>query len=94
MILSRSLHGLAPLIGHHLVALMKPGFHLSYYPNFRSPLCVKDLPLLKETPQGLGILRRYIHSRSIDRVKPCLPQRLILTVEADIRDIGNRLDSP
>ncbi|MGH7909389.1 MAG: hypothetical protein ACRENW_06015, partial [Thermodesulfobacteriota bacterium] len=38
MIPSRSLHRLAPLVRHHAVTSVKPGYHLSYCPNFRSPL--------------------------------------------------------
>ena len=39
MIPSRSFHCLAPLIHHHLVAFVKPGYHLAHCPNLRSPLC-------------------------------------------------------
>ncbi len=35
---SRSFYRLAPLVRHQLVTLVKPGYHLSYCPNFRSPL--------------------------------------------------------
>ena len=35
---SCSLHRLAPLVRHHLVASVKPGYHLPHCPNFRSPL--------------------------------------------------------
>ena len=35
---SRSLHRLAPLVHHHLVAFVKPGYHLSHCPNLWSPL--------------------------------------------------------
>ncbi len=40
---SRSFHCLAPLVDHLAVALVKPGYHLSYCPNFRSPLCLNAL---------------------------------------------------
>lgn len=35
---SRSFRCLAPLFGHLAVALVKPGYHLSHCPIFRSPL--------------------------------------------------------
>ena len=35
---SRSLHRLAPLVHHHLVAFVKPGLQVSRCPIFRSPL--------------------------------------------------------
>lgn len=38
VIASRSLHRLAPLVGHHPVASVKPGYHLPHCPNFRGPL--------------------------------------------------------
>ncbi|MEQ1656343.1 MAG: hypothetical protein ABL960_11640, partial [Nitrospira sp.] len=41
------LHRLAPLVRHHLVALVKPGYHLAHCPNFRSPLSGNDLVALK-----------------------------------------------
>ena len=37
MIASRYFRRLAPLIRHYPVALVKPGYHLAYCPNFRSP---------------------------------------------------------
>lgn len=36
---SCSLHCLAPLVRHLLVASVKPGYHLAHCPNFRGPLC-------------------------------------------------------
>ncbi len=38
VISSRTLHCLTPLVSHPLVAGVKPGYHLPYCPNFRSPL--------------------------------------------------------
>ncbi len=38
MIPSRAFHRLAPLVRHLSVALVKPGYHLSHCPNFRSLL--------------------------------------------------------
>jgi hypothetical protein len=35
---SRSFHRLATLVRHPSMALVKPGYHLPYCPNFRSPL--------------------------------------------------------
>lgn len=35
---SRSFHRLAPLVDHLLMALVKPGSHLPYCPNYRSLL--------------------------------------------------------
>jgi len=40
VIASRSLHRLAPLVRHHPVTLVKPGYHLAHCPNLRSPLCI------------------------------------------------------
>ena len=48
---SRSLHRLAPLVHHHLVAFVKPGSHLSHCPNFWSSLYAsQDLALTDVTP--------------------------------------------
>ena len=35
---SRSFHRLAPFVDHLLMIFVKPGSHLPYCPNFRSPL--------------------------------------------------------
>ena len=43
MIASRSLHRLAPLVCHHSVGWVKPGYHLPHCPNFRSPLSVNHI---------------------------------------------------
>lgn len=42
MIPSGPLHRLVPLVHHHLVAFMKPSYHLAHCPNLRSPLYIQS----------------------------------------------------
>ncbi len=66
---SCSLHRLAPLVRHHLVASVKPGYHLPHCPNFRSPLSLEIKKDLSEKLWKIILKDGEVEFHSLDKDK-------------------------